>query len=118
MIYNKHNSTEIPANAVLVDRTTKYGNPHRMRLATRSERAKAMLFFCEYLLRSPALITDIRTNLKDKDLVCWCVPLYCHAEILQGVADAADPYAFIGRAIRRLVDDVERGQLSVYSSDT
>jgi hypothetical protein len=99
MIYNKHRPQGIPERAVLVDRTTQYGNPVRMRTATRSERARSLLGFCRYLLASPALVADIRRNLRGKDLVCWCYPLDCHAEIIQQVANSENPVAVLELAV-------------------
>jgi hypothetical protein len=100
MIYNKHSRIPIPPDAILVDRTTPYGNfAYRPQLATRTERIKALYRFCLYLQARPELVADIRANLRDRDLVCWCWPLDCHAEIIQGVANAPDSIAFLEQAV-------------------
>lgn len=100
MIYNKHRPQHVPKDAVLVDRTTKYGNhAYRMKTATRTERLWAMLAFARYLKSSPELIADIRKNLRGRDLVCWCTPFDCHAEIIQGVAIAENPIEFLEHVV-------------------
>lgn len=92
----------IPEGAILVDRTTKWGNPFKIgaskwRLGivvgvgeddklTREEsieRYRWMLFNTEM---GATLMTQI-DELRGNDLVCWCAPLPCHADILLEVAN-------------------------------
>lgn len=54
--------------------------------------------FRVYLRRSPALVAEIRKQLRGKVLCCWCKPARgtrpgdpCHAPVLAEVADGADP---------------------------
>jgi len=67
-----------PANAVYVGRPTKWGNPYVVgKDGTREE--------CIEKYRkhfSEALVCAEVHDLKGKDLVCWCSPLPCHADIL------------------------------------
>ncbi|WP_432744401.1 DUF4326 domain-containing protein [Methylobacter sp. G7] len=79
---------EIPPGAVWVDRRSPYGNPFKLGIDGDFEQVKEL--YINYLLANPALIADIRQNLKGKSLVCWCVPdQRCHAEIL--ILIAGDP---------------------------
>lgn len=75
-IYNINNrNIKIPENAVLVDRTTKWGNPFKKgRDGTRKQVIKR---FCEEIL--PDL--DV-SELKGKPLICHCFPKDCHAKYI------------------------------------
>ena len=79
-VLNKRNSG-IPAGAVYVGRPSKFGNPYEIgRDGSREEviqKYEAWLLSADNGLR----IEDLR-QLKGKDLVCWCAPLACHAEVL------------------------------------
>ena len=77
----------IPPDAILVDRTTKWGNPFRIRVHTLSQYKEAVNYFRGYaeerLVREPNWLELLR----GKDLVCWCAPLPCHADILLELAN-------------------------------
>ena len=83
---------EIPSNAVYVGRPSKWGNPFEIGsfLAGKTLTRKDCIELYEYyLLHTGAgkrLLEDI-DELKDKDLVCWCAPLPCHADILIEIAN-------------------------------
>lgn len=90
-VLNKHWSPSLP-NSVYVGRPTKWGNPFshlakdtqaRFKIETREE---AVLAFEKYLTKmiekDPTLLLRIRSELGGKNLVCWCVPAKCHAEVL------------------------------------
>jgi hypothetical protein len=78
----------VPADAVLVDRTTPYGNPFShlpppdtiaiFRVGSRTE---AIRKFREWVFTKPELIEQARRELAGKDLVCWCAPRPCHADV-------------------------------------
>ena len=86
-IYNK-NTDIVPDDAVLVDRITRYGNPFK--LGSDGNLAQVTVLYIDYLKRNPALVEDIRLNLKGKSLVCWCWPDRCHAEVLLKLSN--DPH--------------------------
>ncbi len=92
----------IPPDAIYVDRGSKWGNPYKVGdskwklgiptglgeadLMTRREvvdRYEWRLRATEY---GATLMTQIE-ELRGKDLVCWCSPLLCHAEILMELAN-------------------------------
>lgn len=78
LVYNKRNRNE-PANAIYVGRPTKWGNPFVIgRDGTREE---VITKYRGYLMNNAALLTQI-SELKGHDLVCWCYPLPCHADVL------------------------------------
>ena len=86
----------IPSNAVYVGRPSKWGNPFTIgRDGTRLEVIERYRRFIEGELlyqdtyamsNNPNDILDI-SELRGKDLVCWCAPLPCHADVLMEVAN-------------------------------
>lgn len=69
----------LPPNAVYVGRPSKWGNPFAIgRDGTRSE---VIDLFEGYLLASPELMSAL-DELRGRDLVCWCAPQACHADVL------------------------------------
>lgn len=89
-VWNKRE--RVPASAVYVGRPTKFGNPFshksgtlaRFQVASRDEAVDA---FERYLLESPELMDAVKRELRGKDLVCWCAPLRCHADVLMKYAN-------------------------------
>jgi hypothetical protein len=81
---------------VLIDRSTKWGNPFSHKQGTKARfivgsREEAVNKYFEWLCDSEegkALFRCIRSELKDKILGCWCKPLACHGDILRRIADA------------------------------
>lgn len=93
-VLNKR-TDKIPPDAIYVGRPSKWGNPFSIgRDGTREEViAKYKRYINSELLyqdtyamsNNPKDILDI-SELMGKDLVCWCTPLPCHAEILLELA--------------------------------
>ena len=80
-VWNKREKG-IPANAIYVGRPTKWRNRYVIgRDGTRDEVIKKY----EQWLRSKSGL-DV-TELRGKDLVCWCKPLACHADVLMKLAN-------------------------------
>ncbi len=89
-VYNKRNR-DAPHDAVYVGRPGKWGNPfkiHPHRRGGEFARRISILAYIEYLDQNPKLAELARQELRGKDLVCWCAPLHCHADILLEVANA------------------------------
>jgi len=80
----------MPENTVKVDRSTPWGNPYQAGQDGDGSRAYLVQLFRDYLARpeQAALVTDIRTNLRGKNLACWC-PMDgpCHADVLLEIAN-------------------------------
>ena len=75
---------KIPPDAVYVGRPSKWGNPFKIKQdGTREEVIAKYAYWIE---RQPQLMDDLE-ELKGKDLVCWCTPLPCHADILLELAN-------------------------------
>lgn len=81
----------IPAGAVYVGRPTRWGNhfTHLPSVARRpgmvlcETREEAVERYAEWL---PGSALD-PTELRGRDLVCWCSPEPCHADVLLGLAN-------------------------------
>lgn len=69
---------EIPAGAVYIGRPSKWGNPFV--IGKHGNRANVIAKYEQYLCDSP-LIAQV-SELKGKDLVCWCSPEGCHGDVL------------------------------------
>jgi len=70
---------------VFVGRPSKWGNPFVVGINRNREAAVAE--YAMYLRQSPSLTEEAKRELKGKDLVCFCHPLACHADILLEVAN-------------------------------
>lgn len=84
-VWSRTGAEKAPADAVYVGRPTKWGNPFAIgRDGTREEVIE------KYRLNALELGIDLaaREELRGKDLVCWCAPLACHADLLLGWANA------------------------------
>ena len=75
-----------PEGAVFVGRPTKWGNPFK--IGQDGTRDEVIAKYREMLAVDPGLVQDARRELRGKNLVCWCAPLPCHADILLEVANA------------------------------
>lgn len=75
----------VPPGAVYVGRPTKWGNPFGLADGTRED---VIARFREHLLGSPDLLAAL-PELRGRDLVCWCAPLPCHADVLLELSNAA-----------------------------
>lgn len=81
-----------PPNSVYVGRPTKWGNPFSHMKHTGAQwkvdtREEAIAKFEEWLLQQPKLMKALH-ELRGKDLICWCAPEACHAEVLMRLANA------------------------------
>jgi hypothetical protein len=92
-VYNKRHK-DVPKDAIYVGRPTKWGNPFthlvnrglaEVKVGTREE---AVSSYKDYLLSHQNLINDVKLELRGKDLVCWCAPKPCHADVLLEIANA------------------------------
>lgn len=80
----------MPAGAVKVDRSTRWGNPYVG--DGPHDRAKMVALFAAYCARpeQAAFVAAVQAALRGKDLACWC-PLDgpCHADVLLVLANAS-----------------------------
>lgn len=84
-VYNKRNK-DAPADAVYVGRPSAFGNPFS--IGKTNQRADVVRKYGEWIRTNPELVGRARAELRGKDLVCWCAPEACHADILVEIANA------------------------------
>lgn len=70
---------------IFIGRPSKWGNPFRIGLD--GTRKKVIELHEKYLYTQPLLIQEIKKELKDKILGCYCYPLSCHGDILVRIAN-------------------------------
>lgn len=82
-VLNRHHHG-VPEGAIYVGRPSKWGNPF---IAGRDGTRKEVIAkYRVWLLADETLIADLH-ELRGKDLVCWCSPQACHAEVLAELAN-------------------------------
>jgi len=69
---------------VYVGRPSKWGNPFV--IGRDGSRDEVIPKYRAWIARQPALMTALH-ELHGKDLVCWCSPERCHAEVLIELAN-------------------------------
>ena len=85
IVLNK-GTDKIPPDAVYVGRPTKWGN--LFIIGVDGTREEVISKYKQWLmLVEQAYLVSYLTELKGKDLVCWCAPLPCHADILLELAN-------------------------------
>jgi Domain of unknown function (DUF4326) len=98
LVYSKRKgAVPFPRNAVLVDRTTRWGNPFIV--GRDGMRGECVRLYNEWI-EAPGRATlryEVKLLLKGKDLICWCctnpkgpydLPLICHGQILVRIANS------------------------------
>lgn len=84
---------KIPINGVYVGRPTKWGNPFTIKdpllpygLSRREKHQAVVDEYRRYIMSNQGLLEAL-PELKGKNLVCWCAPLPCHADVLLELAN-------------------------------
>lgn len=95
-VWNKRDPNT-PKDAVYVGRPSKWGNPWKIGDAAVDECGLTIRLSRSMVVeRYRAFIEDhhyperkeiVRRELRGKDLVCWCAPAACHADVLLEVAN-------------------------------
>lgn len=85
-VYNKYHK-DAPKDAIYVGRPSKCGNPFVIGKDGNREEVIA-----KYKKRVEAFDDTLRKEwlvpLIEKDLVCWCTPKACHADVLLEIANS------------------------------
>ena len=85
-VYNKRNRLQVkPLDAILVDRTTKWGN--RFKIGRDGTRAEVISKYEALVHQAIYQNPDYLKSLRGKDLICWCAPEPCHADVLLRLAN-------------------------------
>jgi hypothetical protein len=67
------------ADRVYVGRPSKWGNPFA--IGRDGSRDEVIAKYRAWIVRQPTLMAALH-ELSGKNLVCWCAPERCHAEVL------------------------------------
>ena len=92
IIINKRVTKNIDyTEAVYVGRPTIWGNPFPIDPLDDEDMARVIAIrkfkLWAYDDKQRNWRKRVRADLKDKDLVCWCSPEACHAEVLMKIAN-------------------------------
>lgn len=78
-----------PKDAVYVGRPGKWGNPFPLPAnATARQRDQCLSMYLGWITQQTQLQADAKVELKGHDLICWCAPKPCHADILLEIANS------------------------------
>lgn len=76
-------------NVVVIDRTSKWGNPFKVK-EYGGDRKLVMQLFKDYFNNNEELKQMAVNELKDKTLACWCKPKECHGDVYVAFINADD----------------------------
>jgi Domain of unknown function (DUF4326) len=74
------------ANRVYVGRPSKWGNPFA--LGREGSRSEVISKYRCWVVTQADLMNAL-IELRGKDLICWCAPLACHAEVLRDLSNSS-----------------------------
>ena len=84
-VINCRSSNHEGDNYVYIGRPSKWGN--LFIIGRDGSREEVIKRYKDWLMAQPILLKAIKTELKDKILVCWCKPEACHGDILAEIAN-------------------------------
>lgn len=87
LVLNKHKHG-VPLGAVYIGRPSKWGNPFEA--GKDGTRIEVVEKHKAWVLANPLFITQIRRELHNKNLLCFCAPKPCHGDILLELANESD----------------------------
>lgn len=76
----------ITRRAVYVGRPSPFGNPYI--IGVHGTRKQCVELFEKVTCANPKFVKKVKEKLKGKDLVCWCAPEQCHADVLLKIANS------------------------------
>jgi len=85
-VHNKYHKTAGP-DAIYIGRGSPYGNPFV--IGKHGDRDEVCDRYEAMLRENPQLVARVKTELKGKDLVCFCAPKRCHGDTLLRIANEA-----------------------------
>ena len=71
---------------VYIGRPSIFGNPFK--IGPGGTRAEVIEKYRAWVLEKPALVEEIRWQLRGKRLGCYCAPQPCHGDVLAEIADS------------------------------
>jgi len=76
---------KISTDAIYVGRPSKWGNPYI--IGKDGTREEVIEKYRIKVLNTTMYVGHYLDELKGKDLICWCAPLPCHADVLLELAN-------------------------------
>jgi hypothetical protein len=76
-VLNKKLSNE---EGVYIGRPSPFGNPFV--IGVDGNRTQVIQKYENWIKNNPELLQKAKSELKGKNLICWCAPLACHGDIL------------------------------------
>lgn len=73
-------------NTVYVGRPSVFGNPFV--IGKDGTRAEVIAKYEAWIKSKPWLVERAKRELAGKDLMCWCSPCACHADVLLRIANS------------------------------
>ena len=71
-------------NSIYVGRPSKWGNPFIV--GVHGKQGECVDLYANWILTQNKLLNSL-PELKGKDLICWCAPKRCHADVLLKLAN-------------------------------
>lgn len=84
-VLNKHRDARTDG-ALYVGRPSQWGNPFQF--GRDGTRADVVAKYRAMICTDPRMQEQARRELRGRDLICFCAPLACHADVLLEVANA------------------------------
>jgi hypothetical protein len=101
-VLNARTAGKSAPGAIYVGRPSPWGNPFS--IGRDGDRDAVISKYVAWLHGKPDLVARARRELAGHDLICWCAPQACHAEILRDLALGLPLPPVPGRAARRQAD--------------
>lgn len=84
-VWNKRQKG-IPNEAIYVGRPTEWGNPYV--IGKDGDRLTVVDKYKRWITSRGNLVQKCKEELRGKDLICWCAPEACHADVLLEIANS------------------------------
>ena len=85
-VLNKNHLNKIPENSIFVGRPSKWGNPFV--IGKDGCREEVIMKYRVYLRQHEELTKEAKTELAGKNLICFCAPKPCHADVLLEISNS------------------------------
>lgn len=84
-VVNHKGHSRAVLRGIYVGRPTKFGNPFV--IGRDGTRAEVVQKYREWIASNPDLYEAAQRELRGQNLICWCAPEPCHADVLLEIAN-------------------------------
>ncbi len=85
-VLNARVTGRVSLDAVYIGRPSKWGN--HFVIGKDGTREQVIEKYRKWITSQPLLMDEAKTELKGKDVICWCSPLPCHGDVLVEIANS------------------------------